>query len=270
LQTTGDKQPLIDAIKKDIEELQRFPHMYTTIECFTDRVFLYPIINPSIAYTGGHTTRNKLNINYAVSWNGFGTDYAALVTSTTSQHLKVLLCNLSNKPLVGQGKLWRLESGEYELTFGPDANNDDQIDRAERNETLKIAKGDEITLTLPPKVVQVLELKQTKKGESIFDRADLALSKKEIKRDGSKVSTVAHNIGMKEVSNVVVALVDAKGKTVQTKQLGTIAAPLDLVPKTLPFEFDGLPANAKGWSIWIDPQGGVPEIYEGNNRVVLE
>ena len=53
LYTSGDKKPLINALKRNIEELQRFPHMYTTVECFTDRVFLYPAINPSIAYTGG-------------------------------------------------------------------------------------------------------------------------------------------------------------------------------------------------------------------------
>src|SRR5437764_6885330 len=106
--------------------------MYTEVECFTDRVFLYAAINPSIAYTGGYTTRNKLNLTYAVSWTGFGTDYAALVTAATRDHLKVLLCNLSDHPLTGQGKLWRLEPGEYELTVGPDANNDDQVDQIAR------------------------------------------------------------------------------------------------------------------------------------------
>src|SRR5688572_5629093 len=97
LYNSGDKKPFIAAIKNDIEELQRFPHMYTTVACFTDRVFLYAIINPTIAYTGGYTTRNKLNLNYAVSWDGFGTDYAALVTAATNDRLKVLLCNVSEK-----------------------------------------------------------------------------------------------------------------------------------------------------------------------------
>ena len=43
---------------------------------------------------------------------------------------------------------------------------DDQLDRAERKETLTIVRGDEIKLALPPKVVHVLELKQTRKGET--------------------------------------------------------------------------------------------------------
>src|SRR5439155_19232323 len=110
LYETGDKAPFIAAIKKDIEELQRFDYMYTGVECFTDRVFLYAMINPSIAYTGGYTTRNKLNLTYAITWDGFGTDYAALVTSATPQHLKVLLCNLSDKPITGTARVWRLES----------------------------------------------------------------------------------------------------------------------------------------------------------------
>jgi hypothetical protein len=266
LYASGDKKPFIDAIKKDIEELQRFPYMYTQVECFTDRVFLYAMINPSIAYTGGYTTRNKLNLTYAVSWNGFGTDYAALVTTATADHLKVLLCNISDKPISGKATLWRLEPGDYELTFGPDANNDDQVDSVQRKETLSITKGDEISVTLPPKVVQVLELKQTRKDKAIYDRADLAVAQREIKMDGRKISGVVHNIGSKDVEDVVVALLDESGKTVQTKHLGKLAAPLDLVPKTAPFEFD---AVASGGSIVVDPDGKLPEIFKGNNRIVI-
>jgi hypothetical protein len=274
LYTSGDKRPMIDALKKDIEELQRFRHMYTTVECFTDRVFLYAAINPSIAYTGGYTTRNKLNLTYAVTWDGFGTDYAALVTRATGQNLTVLLCNISDRPITGKGRLWRLEPGEYELTFGPDADNDDRMDRAERTQTLTVTKGDEVALTLPPKVVHVLELKQTRKADAIYGRADLALAAREVKVDGGQITGVAHNIGLGDVDDVVVSLIDATGKAVQTQRLGRLAAPTDLVPKTLAFEFDAAtataaPAGRKGWSITLDADGVVPEIFEGNNRVPL-
>jgi len=268
LYATGDKRPLIAALKKDIEELQRFPHMYTTVECFTDRVFHYAIINPTIAYTGGYTTRNKLNLTYAVSWDGFGTNYAALVTAATNDRLKVLLCNVSDQPIAGKARIWRLEPGEYELTFGPDANNDDQMERAERNETLTITKGDEITIALPPKTVHVLELKQTRKGEPIYDRADLALSPRELKVIDGKIAGVVHNIGVKDVDEVIVALVDRAGKTVASKTFGRLAAPLDLQPKRLDFQFAApTGASAGDLSVVIDPAGRVPEIFEGNNRL---
>jgi hypothetical protein len=269
LYSTGDKQPFIAAIKKDIEELQRFPHMYTTLEPFTDRVFLYPIINPSIAYTGGYTTRNKPNLNYAITWDGFGTDYAALVTSATRDHLKVLLCNLSDRPLAGRARLWRLKPGVYDMFFAPDANANDTPDQRKRVAALRVSRGEQVELTLPPKLVHVLEFHQVSLDEPAFDRADLALSPLELKVAGGKVSGVAHNIGLKDVEKVIVSLIDANGKVVQHQSLGPLSAPLDLRPRTVPFAFEGLPEKVDGWSVMLDLQDGVREIYEGNNRLTV-
>jgi hypothetical protein len=183
--------------------------------------------------------------------------------------LKVLLCNVSDTPISGKATLWRLEPGEYELTFGPDANDDDQPDRVERNEKLTVVRGDEIKIDLPPKVVQVLELKQVRKLEPIFNRADLAVAQRELKIDGGKITGVVHNIGTREVDDVQIAIVDDEGKTIETKHLGRLAAPLDLQPKTIAFELAAPPGVRSSWSIIVDPAGVVPEIYEGNNRLRL-
>lgn len=264
----GDKAPLIAALKNDIEELQRFQHMYTTVECFTDRVFLYALINPSICYTGGYATRNKLNHNFAVSWEGLGTDYAALVLDAKPNHLKVLICNLGTQALRGTMRVWRLAHGDYELTFGLDANQDDAAD-AVKKETRTVAKGDGLAIDLPHQGVYVLELKQIKALEDLKARADLALSPQEVKLEGGKVRGVIHNIGVMASDEVEVALLDAAGKIVARKALGALAAPLDLVPRTAAFEFDGVPADAKGWALAVDPEAKILEIFEGNNRVPL-
>ncbi|MBI3828477.1 MAG: hypothetical protein HY291_03115 [Planctomycetes bacterium] len=263
----GDKSLLVNALKGDVEELQRYKHMYTTVECFTDRVFLYPLINPSICYTGGYATRNKLNQNFAVSWEGLGTDFAALVLDAKAEHLKVLLCNLTDKPLSGTMRVWRLAHGEYESTCGSDANNDDTPDEGAKKETREVAKGDGIAVELPKKGVYVLELKRTKALDEIYDRADLALSRLETKVEGGKVRGVVHNIGVKDVDEVEIALVDAAGKVVARKNLGKLAAPLDLEPKTVAFELEGVPSDAKGWAVVADPDKKLAEIFRGNNRV---
>jgi hypothetical protein len=268
LYTKGDKRPFIAAMKKDIEELQRFGHMYTTLEPFTDRVFLYPIINPTIAYTGGYTTRNKLNLNYAITYDGLGTDYAALVTKATSETLRVSLCNLSDKPITGRARLWRLKPGVYHSFLGPDANGNDEIDDLRtRRTTHVLRRGDEIELTLPPKQVHVLQLMWAAPLPEIFERADLALSPLELKVGDGTISGVAHNIGTVAVEKTLVSLIDNKGRVVETQPMGKLDAPLDLRPRTAPFQFDNLPANTSGWSIMLDLQDTVPEINEGNNRL---
>ncbi|MCZ7646285.1 MAG: hypothetical protein M5U26_13545 [Planctomycetota bacterium] len=270
LYRAGDKQPLVEALKRDVEELQRFGYMYTDVECFTDRVFLYAIINPSICYTGGYATRNKLNHNFAVSWDGFGTGYAALVLRATRERLKVLLCNLSDEPLAGRATVWRLAHANYALTFGPDADQDDAADEGARKEALVLGRGSEIELALPKRGVYVLDLeaRQAQALEPLEGRADLALSPLALKLDGPLLRGQVFNLGLPEAAEVVVALVDAGGKEIARKKLGKLAGVGDLEPKALSFEFD-LPAEHAGCSVVADPDGKLDEIYEGNNRVPL-
>jgi len=268
---TGDKKPLIDALKADIAELQRFPAFYTTVEPFTDRVFLYAISNAAIAYTGGYATRNKFNHTHAVSWEGFSpsTDFAALVLKAKRDLLKVLVYNFADKPLAGRMRTWTLDHGEYQLRVGSDTTGKDTMDRAERDEKLEVLRATAIPLTLPPKAVTVVELRQTRRLDDEWLRADLALSPREIRVEGGVVRGTVHNIGSKPVGSFEVALVDDRGAVRSRKALGPLDAPLDLVPRRLAFELDGLPQGAKGWAVVVDPESKVPEIFRGNNRVEL-
>ena len=40
-----------------------------------------------------------------------------------------------------------------------------------------------------------------------------------------------------------------------------------LVPRRIEFRLEGLPEDASGWAVVLDPDDEVEEIYEGNNRV---
>ncbi|NQT87962.1 hypothetical protein HQ560_14435, partial [bacterium] len=263
---TGDKRPLIEALKADIAHLQRFPHMYTAAEQYTDRIFLNAIRNAAVAYTGGYASRNKLHHTHAVSWEGFGTDYAALVLRAGRGHLKALVYSFADKPMQGRMRLWTLDHGEYRLTFGPDADGDDAMDGPERTETLNVLRATAVPLTLPPRRVSVVELRQTKRLDDIRLRADLALSQSEIRIKEDRVWGVAHNIGSKRVASFVAALIDSDGKVLSRVTLGPLDAPLDLVPRRLSFQLRGLPADPAGCVIALDPLDLVPEIHEGNNR----
>ncbi len=264
----GRKDGLIAALKSDIEDLQRFKHMYTAVECFTDRVFLYPLNNVSTAYTGGYSTRNKLNHPYAVSWEGLGTDYAALVTAATASRLKVLICNLSDKPITGQARVWRLDHGTYDVTLGADADGDDRCDQPAKPRSLPLGRGSVVAIALPPKSVQVLEVVQTAKLEDLRTRPDLALSRLDLSIVKGRAVGRVHNIG-NQAADAVVSLIDPTGKVTATAVLGRIEAPLDLVPRTIPFELAGVPEGGKGCAVAVDLAEAVPELYEGNNRVPL-
>ena len=98
---TGDKQPMIDALRGDISWMQRFNYMMTGAEQFTDRIFLEQLVNATVCYTGGYATRNKDEQRPACSWEGLGTDFAALVLTGRKDHFKAIVYNFSDQPLTG-------------------------------------------------------------------------------------------------------------------------------------------------------------------------
>jgi hypothetical protein len=226
---------------------------------------------PSLAYTGGFGTRNKLFRSHGASWEGFGTDYAALVRTCRPDRFFALLYNFTTEPLEGSLRLWNAEHGRYQMTTGVDTDGDDIIDRGQTPpRQIEVVRGAPIAIALPPRQVAVIELVREERLDPLPLRADLALASREITvgADGL-VEGVAHNIGSAAAPAVVVALVDAEGRRHGRVDLGRLEAPLDLRPRRLSFQLAGLPAGAEGWQVVVDPADSVPEITEGNNAVAV-
>jgi hypothetical protein len=259
----------LGALKGDVAELQRFWPMYTTAEVFTDRVFLDRLERATTCYTGGFATRNKFNQTHALSWEGFGTDYAALVLRARPDMVRVLVYSFRDKPMTGRVRFWTLDHGRYRLTLGPDANQDDLADRAVRDQQLEIGRATPVSLTLPPGQVVVLEATQVQKLDDLRARPDLALAAREVRITGGKVTGIVHNIGGGDAPPFTVALLDARGKVCARLKLGPLAAPLDLMPKRLAFALPAPGRGLKGWRVVVDPGHVVSELYEGNNEAPL-
>jgi hypothetical protein len=275
----GDPGPLVQATIgsprssdqqiSTLYDARRWPDMYTTTHQFTDRIFPSLLEHASLTYLGGFCRRNKFNPTIAVSWEGFGTDYAALVLDNQPRQMKVLVYSFAKKPMKGKMRVWALEHGVYQLTSGPDSDGDYRMDKVERSESLELTKADRIELTLVPRAVTVIEIKQTSALEPIFSRADLAIAAREVTITEKTITGMAHNIGSADVSDVVVAIVDATGHKLASKSLGGLAAPLDLVPRTIPFTLELPDKPPDGCRLVLDPDQRIAEIYEGNNSVPI-
>lgn len=265
----GDKAALIEALKRDIAELQRFRTMYTDAEVFTDRVFLDAITNAAICYTGGFATRNKYNHTHALSWEGFGTEYAALVLAARRDRVKCLIYNFRNQPTQGLVRFWTLDHGLYRVTLGPDTNGDDQADELVRDDEAEVARATPLPLVLPPKMVMVLELIQTEALDDILNRPDLAIAARECVVQGGLLSGFVHNIGSASAPQFAVALESVGGQRIATLNLGPLPAPLDLEPKRIPFSFNIVGRETRPYKVILDPDRLVPEIYEENNEAVV-
>ena len=249
----------------------RFPDMYTITHQYTDRVLLGMLqAYASMAYLGGYCKRNKYNPTQALSWEGFGTEYGALVLKNRRSGVKAAAYNFSTTTRVGAVRVWNLEHGLYRITIGVDDNRDFKIDRPIVQTTRELLRADRLAVEMRPEVVTIIEVEQVKRLDPIHTRADLAVAAREVAVDGDALKATAHNLGSSPVANVEVAVLDANDKVVARKSLGRLDAPLDLVPRRKAFSL-ALPKGVrKGWRLVLDPSGRVPEIYEGNNTVALD
>ncbi len=268
---SGDRRPLIDALKRDIAEMQRFRYMYTEAEQFTDRIFLYAIQNAAKAYCGAYTTRNKMHHGLSVSWEGFGTDFAALVLDSRADRLKVAVYSFADEPMEGAMRVWRLDHGVYSVATGPDADDDGTLDRRVETAAMELARYSAVPVTLPPGQVTIVEIEQTQALDDIRTRPDLALSPLDTTVAEGAVRGVLHNLGVAGVDAVEIALVSPQGEVIARRTLTDIPGiGDDLQPVRIPYELTGVPADATGWRVVVDDAGAVEEIYEGNNAVRLE
>jgi len=265
---SGDKEPLIASLKEDVAELQRFPMMYTHSEPFTDRVFLYAITDATIAYTGGYATRNKFSRSHAVGWSGFGTQYAALVLAASPSRFKSLVYNFQEVQQEGEARFWILGHGRYSVRIGADADGDDLADGAVSSDTVEVVRGEPLRLVLPPRQVTVVELTLVEPLDDLTLRPDLALSPLDTQVETERVRGVVHNVGSAPAS-CTVAVADADGAILARRKLGELRAPLDLEPRRLSFELDLPAGDHANWSVVVDPDNAVAELYEGNNQVRL-
>ncbi|MFC1538196.1 hypothetical protein ACFL6H_02125 [Candidatus Latescibacterota bacterium] len=248
----------------------RFHDMYTTAEQFDDRLFLDIQRRPSECYLGGYVIRNKFNPTLAVSWEGFGTEYGALVTENSRNSLKALVYSYAGSSMHGKMKVWALEHGMYEVTTGMDTDSDNVMDKKYETETLELAKAGDIDIMLAPGTVTVIEIKQVEKLPPIYSRPDLAVAAREIDLSGTTIRGMVHNIGSADVSEVVVGIIDSEGNIVLKASVGALSAPLDLEPRRLGFTIELSRTPEPGWTLMIDPDNSIPEIYEGNNAVPLD
>ncbi len=155
------------------------------------------------------------------------------------------------------------------LTIGPDTNDDFQADKIEIDKSIELARADSIPLAIQPGSVAVVTLERQRELDPLLTRADLAIARREVEFRDGVVSGTVHNVGSADVDDVVVAIVTADGRTVARKSLGPLAAPVDLVPRRLPFALPLPEPSAAGWRLVLDPDSKVSEIYKGNNEVTL-
>jgi len=234
------------------------------------------------AYTGAVVTlRDARTPTMAVTWETPDTNFAALVTETTRQRLRVWIYSFRPEPTRMGMRLWRLDPGRYTLREGAQMPGEHAFQhrygwRPPRTVTVR-HKGERVWLDVPPGKVWVVDLRLREPIE-ISDRApDLAIARRDlVRRDEGQTAVfelTVHNIGNLDAPGFRVAIqTDRAGRwqpVAQTLVEG-LCAPRELQPSTITVRLRARRDElAERCRVVLDPNDAIYELCETNNACEL-
>jgi hypothetical protein len=244
---------------------EKFHYIWTAAEQYTDRIFLpvQPVAQPML---GGYSVRNKMWPAYAVSYEGFGDELAALVMEQRRDALNVALINMGDAARTGTLRVWALDPGVYQFTLSRDDNDDQKPDATVSDQQVALQRMEGVTVTLPPRRVMLAQFRQVKPLPPLHSRADLGLAARDVRQVDQQLEVTVHNLGAAAAGPFVVRALDGQGRALAEQRVESLDAPLDLHPRTTQVR---LPGAARAARVAVQMLGEQPEITLRNNEVTL-
>jgi hypothetical protein len=273
-QLTGDKQYLEELYANQIEECDLLDYINTEGSLWIDRVGV-PNVDLQRARIGGVAlVRNGTFPGHVVSWRfaapANDQSVAILVPDATPTGFKVIAYNLETRPVHATMTGWNVDPGVWQITQGVDTNDDDNADLELTSRTNVFERTSALEFTFAPRTTTVLTLKLKTPGTPYWERPDLGVSSDDVQVRGREVRVRIHSLGSVPSSATTVVFRNRQGSVVATEKVSSIAAPVDLNPKTTEVVLtlpEGVDIN--GGTVEIDPDHRVEEITRLNNVVKL-
>jgi hypothetical protein len=267
------RDAIVQALRASWERIELLFPMHTWAEQSADRVAVSKDLVDRLYLGGTPGYRNYIYPTHSVSWEGFSPDFAAWVLETTPRKLSIIAYNFQEQPQSGRIRVWRLEPGTYMLRLGPDQDEDGTPDAAVMQRPLDLCKGAAVEIELPSKQTVAISIEQVQAtGEDFYARCDLALAPQDtvISDDASEVTVRVHNLGNGEAPRFTVQVLGEQGRPAFEQTAGPLAAPVDCTPKVTELKWQ-VPQARRGqpFTVVVDPEDAIPELYQGNNSVAL-
>ncbi|MDC7684526.1 LamG domain-containing protein [Asticcacaulis sp. BYS171W] len=269
-QQTGDKSLISDLYGREIEaNIQRMP-ILTEGHLWSDRV---SVANELLQRTRLGGVGHRRNVYYPgnlVRWaftGGKAEDVALLVRNGAPKAFRVIGYNLlKTGEVTGVLTADQMASGTWRVTGGIDADGDDLPDAVTFDQTVEMERGSPLPLLFPSRRTMVYQFTLVTPGEDPSNRPDIGLSKDDLTLNGRKLTVRVHSLGAKPTPAGTVIVETTPGKVLARAAFTTLAAPLDLLPKTKDVALT-LPQGAKAVRVRLELDGTPKEISTGNNVV---
>jgi len=262
---TRDKSIIVDALRKSNDAYRLNWPMNTSGAAMTDRIGSGDMLLL-------HGVSSGDMINPAVTYFAKTQHFAALLLRFTTKDLKLLLYSFEDRPVDFSLRPWRLQvKGTYSLRWGTDADGDDAIDRLlGENEGVLEHRGGPVTISLPPKQVVVVEMKQTKPGAPLGQLPDLAVAPDDISYADGKLTVTVHNVGAADADRFWILVKQGDHLILASEVATGLEYPADLEPRTATLTLNVSQKPTSPVTVIIDPDDDVKEIAEVNNSATWD
>ena len=247
---------------------------FTEAWCHTDDQSPYGVSEMLNVLLGGWGNRprekdSNINITVGVGWiEGGGPDMGRLVEYSGSDGLEISMYSFESYEKPVAMRCYRLEPGTYTVSLKADKDGNGSYETTLSDEQRTFSRFDRLSFVTPPQVPVHLDVKQVSKASDQGDLPDLAISSYYVEQKGRDAVVTIYNIGCAPSGAFKVSLV-VDGNVVSTVQVDSIPGSEDFVPKPVTVTVPKVPKNGQ-YSIVIDSDNKVKEIYEENNTVVMK
>ncbi len=253
-QLSGKEEPLLVGLRALYRQWVFLMPAYTLAEQSGDRVSPPKQLISQLYLGGVPGSRNRhFYPDFAVSYRGFGDDFAARVEENTPQKLRVRLYSFAEAPASGELRVWALEPGRYGVVLNGGEPSEHTLRR-----------GEGLPLTLPPGEEFVVEIAQIERSAEPALLPDAAVQ--QVRREGGAVVVAVCNMGMAPLeAGGTLTLRDAEGKELVKKGLPAVPGVKDWKPGQVVVTFEEAPARATRVEISLES----PEITPCNNHAPI-
>ncbi|MEO5493622.1 MAG: LamG domain-containing protein [Sphingomonas sp.] len=270
---TGDTKLLEEQSAAAIAFKTQRMYMYTEGHWWTDRVEMPSDLLQRQRLGGIALVRNQTYPGNTVSWRfanpGAAEMVAILVPGATPGHFKVIAYNTSDVPQPATMSTWNVTAGKWKMTTGTNASGGDRADATPAARDVMLERSGSVEVSFAPHTTTVLEFTLETPGLPTERRADLGIAVDDVTVVGRSAVVTVHSLGAIAATGGRVELIDAGGNVAASAAVPTLAAPLDLLPRTAVVRLP-LPTGAgAGWHVRVALPDGTPEVTWLNNVVAL-
>jgi hypothetical protein len=263
---TRDESDLVPGLEHDWKQAWYAFGMRTRVEQSGDRVAVNKNLTDFMYLGGLPGARGHTFPVFAVSYEGFPRNFAALVLDDTPTSLRWAGYALGDAITGAELRVWNLDPGRYRVRRGPDRDADGEIDTVTDERNLDLVRGDAVPVSLEAGVRTLVELDRLEAAPPLWSRPDLAVTAEDATLEGRTATAIVHNLGVVPSGPFEVELVGPSGARIGLKRQPGLEGIADLRPRTTTVRFDGVPAAG---SIRVRVRGEKPEITLRNNEATL-